>query len=334
MGMKELLQNVKKATVFLLILSLCVGISLTLPTHAKAEQEPSPEVSKGKPNIVKADKDDCLKCHVLNKQIAVSELTKERASNFISPDAYLKTAHGKTACTDCHVGYKPAEKRRVKAKFSRSTELKYTHTESEYRNYTQNANQACGATKCHPRQQKDYLRGSHSTKLAKATEEDLPLCTTCHGFHYIPNFLKKTKTGQKKISAQTKIEFAELVCGSCHRKEYDLYTGNYHYKALRLGNPDAPMCGDCHEGHKAKPLKAGTADAVVACKKCHKEANKNFTLYVVHLDPVSKTAPPEVLYVNLFYLVLTVLIISMASLHTVILHYRRKAEKRAKEMEE
>jgi hypothetical protein len=331
--MKEPLQIIKKITVFILILSLCVGFALTSSSYAADEPEPSPESSKGKPNIVKADKDDCLKCHVMSKKIKVSELLKEQPSNFISPEAYIETAHGKTACTDCHTGYKPAEKRRIKSKFSRSTELKYSHTESEYRNYTQTANQACGAPKCHPKPQKDYLRGSHSTRLAKGTE-DLPLCTTCHGFHYMTSFLKKTKGGQKKISAATKIEFSQMVCGSCHRKEYDLYTGNYHYKALRLGNANAPMCDDCHGGHKAKPLKAGTADAVVACKKCHKDANKNFSLYVVHLDPVSKTAPPEVLYVNLFYLVLTALIISMATLHTIILHYRRKAEKRAKEMEE
>lgn len=316
------------AILFALILTLTA-----VPSYAFTEEpEPSPESSKGVTIKVPADRDNCLECHTQKKQVKISVLLREKPSNFISPKAYLETSHAKVACTDCHKGYTKAERRRVPARFGK-IEYKTIHSEQEYRNYAQVANAACGDPKCHPGPQKDYLRGSHSQKLVKSTAE-LPTCTTCHNFHYIPSFLKKDKSGKKKVPAKTKIEFSVSVCGSCHRKELDEYSGNYHFKALRLGNQEAPMCDDCHGGHQASPLKAGTGDAVVACKKCHEHANTSFTKYVVHLDPVSREAPPEVLYVNLFYVVLTSLVVSMVVMHTTVLWVRRRGERRAKELAE
>lgn len=282
--------------------------------------------------VVVADKDKCLDCHTAKTKIQLDVASKEKPSTYLSPQLILATAHANLACTDCHKGYTRAIERRSISRFGKS-EVKVLHSEEEYRHYTQVATEACGDPKCHPKEQGDFLAGSHSQRIAK-TDKDLPTCTTCHNFHYIPRLFNDKKGKPLKISADMKVQVAVAVCGSCHIEALDTYTGNYHYKALRLGNANAPMCYDCHEGHKSTPLRAGTATAVQNCKKCHKGANKAFTDYVVHLNPIALTAPPEVLYANFFYSVLIVLILSMVTLHTLIQGSRKRKERRLEEQKE
>ncbi len=281
---------------------------------------------------VPADKDNCLECHTAKKKLQFTDISREKPSTYLSPELILKTAHAKLACTDCHKGYTRAIMRRSISRFGK-VEVKELHSEQEYRNYTQVATEACGDPKCHKKEQEEFLSGSHSTKITK-TEKDLPTCTTCHNFHYIPHLFTDEKGKTIKISAELKIQVAVQLCGSCHVSSLDTYTGNYHYKALRLGNANAPMCYDCHDGHKSVPLKAGTKEAVRNCKKCHKNANKEFTQYVVHLDPVALTAPPEVLYTNLFYTSLVALVLVVVGLHTTIQWTRKRREHRLKEQKE
>jgi hypothetical protein len=281
---------------------------------------------------VPADKENCLECHTAKKKLQFTEISREKPSTYLSPELILKTAHGGLACTDCHKGYTRAVMRRSISQYGK-VENKVLHSEQEYRNYTQVATEACGDPKCHKKEQEEFLSGSHSTRITK-TDKDLPTCTTCHNFHYIPHLFTDSKGKTIKISAELKITVAVQLCGSCHVSDLDTYTGNYHYKALRLGNADAPMCYDCHDGHKSVRLSPGTKEAIVNCKKCHKNANKEFTQYVVHLDPVALTAPPEVLYTNLFYTSLVILVLVVVGLHTTIQWTRKRRERRLQELKE
>ena len=282
--------------------------------------------------VVAADKEKCLDCHTAKTKIQVDVASKEKPSTFLSPQLILSTAHADLACTDCHKGHTRAIERKNISRFGK-TEVKVLHTEQEYRNYTQVATEACGDPNCHNEEEDDFLAGAHSQKIAK-TDKDLPTCTTCHNFHYIPRLFNDKKGKPLKISADMKIQVAVSLCGSCHIEALNTYTGNYHYKALRLGNREAPMCYDCHDGHKSTPLRSGTAEAVRNCKKCHDKASKDFTKYVVHLDPVALTAPPEVLYTNFFYTILIVMILSMVTLHTLIQGSRKRKERRLEEQKE
>lgn len=290
-------------------------------------------VSRAQRNVkVPADKENCLECHTAKKKIQFTDISSEKPSTFLSPELILKTAHAKLACTDCHKGYTRAIMRRSISRFGK-VEVKELHSEQEYRNYTQVATEACGDPKCHKKEQAEFLAGSHSTKITK-TEKDLPTCTTCHNFHYIPRLFNDEHGKPRKISAELKIDVAVKLCGSCLITDLDTYAGNYHYKALRLGNANAPMCYDCHDGHKSTPLKSGTKEAVKNCKKCHPNANKEFTQYVVHLDPIALTAPPEVLYTNLFYTSLVVVVLVVVGLHTTIQWTRKRRERILKERKE
>lgn len=281
---------------------------------------------------VPADKENCLECHTAKKKLQFTEISREKPSTYLSPELILKTAHAKLACTDCHKGYTRAIMRRSISRFGK-VEVKKLHSEQEYRNYTQVATEACGGPKCHKKEQEEFLAGSHSTRITK-TDKDLPTCTTCHNFHYIPHLFTDEKGKALMISSKLKIDVAVQICGSCHVSSLDTYTGNYHYKALRLGNTKAPMCYDCHDGHNSIPLKAGTKEAVKNCKKCHPNANKEFTQYVVHLDPLAVTAPPEVLFTNLFYTSLVVLVLVVVGLHTTIQWTRKRRERKLEELKE
>ncbi len=297
----------------------------------------SPAVAAGatkqvKTFVVTADKENCLECHTAKTKIQIDVASKEKPSTFLSPQLILETAHANLACTDCHKGHTRAMERRSISRFGKS-EVKVLHSEQEYRNYTQVATEACGDPNCHKKEQEEFLAGAHSQRIAK-TDKDLPTCTTCHNFHYIPRLFNDKNGKPLKISAEMKINVAVALCGSCHIEALTTYTGNYHYKALRLGNREAPMCYDCHDGHKSTPLQSGTPEAVQNCKKCHDKASKDFTKYIVHLDPVALTAPPEVLYTNFFYTVLIVLIMSMVTLHTLIQGSRKRKERRAEEQKE
>ncbi len=330
--MRQSVFNNRKLRVFAPLLILfsvlltvfLVAVSHSAPAHASSRQQAIVTVP--------ADKENCLECHAAKKKLQFTLVSREKPSTYLSAELILTTAHAKLACTDCHRGYTRAVMRRSISRFGK-IEVKVLHSEEEYRNYTQVATEACGDPKCHKKEQDEFLAGAHSQRIAK-TEKDLPTCTTCHNFHYIPRLFNDAKGRPKKISADLKNQVAVSLCGSCHQDAYVTYTGNYHYKALHLGNANAPMCYDCHDGHKSIPLRSGTSEAVINCRKCHKQANKDFTKYVVHLDPLSLTAPPEVLYTNIFYTSFTVLVLCMVGLHTSIQWTRKRKERRLKEQKE
>ena len=311
----------------ILVTALISGLSYTITGLNPVSASEKPKQVK-----VPADKENCLECHTAKKKIQLTAVGREKPSTYLDPNLVLATAHAKLACTDCHKGYTRAIERKSLSRFGKS-EVRVLHSEQEYRNYTQVATEACGDKNCHEKEQKDFLAGSHSQNIAK-TDKDLPTCTTCHNFHYIPRLFREKNGKPKKLSAQLKIDVAVSLCGSCHVDALNTYTGNYHYKALRLGNADAPMCYDCHSGHKSEPLRPGTKESIANCKKCHKKANKAFTYYVVHLNPTAITAPPEVLYSNLFYTALIIVVVSMVSLHTTIQWTRKRKERRLKEKQE
>lgn len=323
----------KKSTAILAALFLFISAFAGITFFAVNSTRPASAATRIQKVVkVPADKENCLECHTEKKKMKMDVIGKEKPSTYLSPELILKTAHATLACTDCHKGYTRAVERKNVSRFGKA-EVKVLHSEQEYRNYTQVATEACGDAKCHKKEQTEFLAGSHSQKITK-TDKDLPTCTTCHNFHYIPRLFRDKKGKQIKLSAQTKIDVAVALCGSCHVKDLNTYTGNYHYKALRLGNANAPMCYDCHDGHKSARLTSGTPEAVKNCKKCHENASEDFTKYVVHLDPIALTAPPEVLYTNFFYSVMIVGIFAAVLLHTLIQGSRKRKERKIEEQKE
>ncbi len=87
------------------------------------------------------------------------------------------------------------------------------------------------------------------------------VCTDCHGVHTIK--------GVEATEAR-----APKTCGKCHIKIFEDYSKSIHGKVALEGNPDAPLCIDCHGEHsikfpydteaKVSPLKVSDT-----CSQCH-----------------------------------------------------------------
>ena len=92
-------------------------------------------------------------------------------------------------------------------------------------------------------------------------------CVSCHSPHF------KHEKGSMP-SAKWRIHVTE-ACRDCHEAEVEGYDKSGHYKQVLAGNPNAPICSDCHAKHKV--LSPRNPESVVSvarldltCTRCHK----------------------------------------------------------------
>lgn len=122
-----------------------------------------------------------------------------------------------------------------------------------------------------------YYTSKHGEAFKKGNEE-VALCTDCHGYHEIlPSTHKNSKTNILNLS---------ITCGTCHSnfnmmKKYNIssdvvleYNLGIHAKKLREGNLSSPTCKDCHGTHGATP--AGIGEIEKVCGKCHIKTREYF----------------------------------------------------------
>ncbi|UCC39576.1 MAG: cytochrome c3 family protein [Candidatus Aminicenantes bacterium] len=178
---------------------------------------------------------DCTaKCHQQNKQI------KPGLSPLYYPDsvhgrAYLERgAQDAAKCWDCHTKHNikrqsdldsTVNKRNIPLTCSNCHEdmsviLKYNiHCEKPYQ---------------------DYLQSVHGKALYKAGLLSLAaVCTDCHGIHDIKG------VGEPSLIAKN-----PKTCGKCHILIFNAYKESIHGGEALNGNPDVPLCVDCHNEHK------------------------------------------------------------------------------------
>lgn len=159
-------------------------------------------------------------------------------------------------CTDCHTTHR---------------EMRETDTLSSINR--KNISQTCA--KCHKSIYDEYLRSDHS--LLNDTEKlKYPVCNDCHSSH--------------EISEIDKDQFmfeVTVQCGTCHKKLSETYKDTYHGKAYMLGDMQAARCSDCHGSHNIYKVEnpysqLSYKNIVNTCKKCHANANLEFTGYLTH----------------------------------------------------
>lgn len=117
-----------------------------------------------------------------------------------------------------------------------------------------------------PEAAEHYLDSMHGRALLKMGLVVAPSCNDCHGVHDIrPSTVEGSPIHPTRINA---------TCGACHVKVEEIYNQSVHGQLLAQGNPDAPICTDCHTAHEIEdPLGAhfkSTTDQ--KCGKCHEEA--------------------------------------------------------------
>ncbi len=185
----------------------------------------------------------CLSCHS-NPDLKMTLPSGEQLSLFIDKDKLQTSVHSPNGieCEACHTNITSFPHPAV--------------TDQTRRELTRDLYSAC--QKCHP---DNYSRALDSMHAQAATGGNLnaPVCTDCHGSHYI----------QPPDQPRTLIP---ATCGNCHTQEYATYQSSVHGNALvQESNPDVPVCTTCHGVHNIQnPL---TQQFRIAepdlCASCH-----------------------------------------------------------------
>ncbi|MGZ5514087.1 MAG: hypothetical protein ACXW2O_03125 [Candidatus Aminicenantales bacterium] len=184
------------------------------------------------------------------------------------PSSYPDSVHGRAylerhepevaRCWDCHGHHviKPAadpdslvNRRNIPMTCSRCHEdmavvVKYNiHAESPYR---------------------EYSRSVHGRPpSAGGGPEFAAVCTDCHGVHNIQG------AGTPRLPAKE-----PATCGKCHSHVLDAYAKSIHGREALKGNPDVPLCVDCHGEHAVAPAASPASPTARArvpdtCSTCH-----------------------------------------------------------------
>lgn len=183
----------------------------------------------------------CMQCHG-ESDFDLDLPDGRKVSLTVDAATFAQSVHGQDLkCTDCHTGMAeiPHPERPVK-------------TIDQFRAGFRDV-----CKPCHFDKYAQSLDGVHYQVLAKGNDA-APWCTDCHGAHDItpPN---KPRT---KISD---------TCSACHPEVAETYMQSVHGKALAAGNPDVPVCTDCHRAHDISDPRTESwlVQSPELCAKCH-----------------------------------------------------------------
>jgi hypothetical protein len=231
-------------------------------------------------NLVKV----CTKCHTDTKIVAEHNLPSvERIKNYESSVHMLAlTEKGlavSAACNDCHGSHKIKPPDNPESSANRL-----------------NIPKTCA--QCHQGIYQSYLESVHGQDYLKGND-DVPICTDCHGEHSI-----KAHTSPDSTVYSTHI--AE-ICSNCHENEslskrygfaarrLQSYLGTYHGIASKMGDTKVANCASCHGYHDIRP--ANDPKSAIypenipdTCGKCHPQAGKNFAEGKVHIEELRESS--------------------------------------------
>jgi nitrate/TMAO reductase-like tetraheme cytochrome c subunit len=169
--------------------------------------------------------------------------------------------------------------------------------------------------RCHSAIYDAYRQSVHGAALTQEGNTDVPTCIDCHGVH---NIVDPTTNAFRLQSPQ--------VCAKCHTDQkimdkygistqvLNTYVADFHGTTVTLFEKvtpeqatNKPVCYDCHGVHNIKRVDDPVyglemkQNILLACKRCHPDANTNFPdAWMSHYIP-SPTHYQIVYYVNLFY---------------------------------
>lgn len=110
----------------------------------------------------------------------------------------------------------------------------------------------------------EYMRSVHGKALfEKGLLRFAAVCTDCHGVHNIKG------VGEPHLMAKQ-----PQTCGGCHELIYKEYKESIHGQQALAGNPDAPLCVDCHGEHaiispSEAQSPASSRNIADTCSTCH-----------------------------------------------------------------
>jgi len=196
--------------------------------------------------------------------------------------------------------------------------------------------------RCHSAIYDTYKQSVHGAALTQESNIDVPTCIDCHGVH---NIADPTTNAFRLQLPQ--------VCARCHTdpaimdkygistQVLNTYVADFHGTTVTLfekTTPDQatnkPVCFDCHGVHDIKRVDDPVyglqmkENLLLACQRCHPDANSNFPdAWMSHYIP-SPTNFPIVYYVNLFYKIFIPAVIGSMVIFVISDIVRRLIERR------
>ena len=279
------------------VAGLAVGIVLCTPALGEEEMIPN---------------EACLDCHS-DEELTMDRADGKEVSIFVDEAKLKASVHMDNQCADCHEDLtvdhpddeKPAAPVNCEScheeageEFSTSVhgaprangmEIAATcitchtgahemvpvkHLDSPVSKF--NLPQLCGT--CHEDEEKAHELGLkkhdalahfrdsiHGQSLFKKGLIFAPSCNDCHGVHDI-------KPGADVTSRTNRARISE-TCTTCHKGVEKIYAKSVHGELLAKGDPDAPVCTDCHTAHDIeRPSNAHfKANSDQSCGKCHQD---------------------------------------------------------------
>lgn len=232
-----------------------------------------------------------------------------RPGLFTPPDALLDGPHAAMACTDCHldsvklphaITLKPANctaschesaaaeyRRGIHAEAAAAGDTRapscanchgghdvYPTSDRRSKTYPLNVINLCGD--CHSQHHEkttngrdetqyvqNYMQSVHGKAVQIAGLVVAATCADCHEGHEV-------RPAADEVSSINRQQIPE-TCGQCHRGIEEVYAKSIHGQKLAQGDPDAPVCSDCHTAHAI--TQAATPgfmrDIVGECGQCH-----------------------------------------------------------------
>lgn len=309
------------------------------------------------------DNSDCFSCHE-DKSLSKKDASGTTINLAVDPARYAVSIHGSNTCTSCHaditeaphpdgfsakpVTCTPCHSNAVQS-YSASTHGtlrqagnpkaaicsdchgKHEIIPARMSNSPISPLQqltTCG--KCHAQEVEVFKTSIHGKALASGVR-DAPTCTDCHSDHQISDLRKASS-----------LQVAEDVCSRCHASErfntrnnlasdkVTTFFASYHGMSTKLGSSQSANCVSCHGAHNVLPSSdpqstVNRSNMVNTCRKCHPEANENFSLGKIHLDEKSTTGPGDQInwWVRRIYLLLIAGVIGGMLVHNILV-FRRK----------
>jgi predicted CXXCH cytochrome family protein len=193
---------------------------------------------------IPAEQEDCLGCHTDASQTFTLQ-SGEKLPLSIDQAAFARSVHGENLrCTDCHSD-KTSDHATGEVKFKSRREVTRAYYEQ------------CKG--CHFANYTKTLDGVHYAVMSKGNPK-AALCVDCHGAHDI----------SRPAQPRTRISG---MCSRCHQVEADVYAKSVHGRAA-AGNPDVPVCTDCHKAHDTTDPRDGALAMRTPeiCGRCHSDA--------------------------------------------------------------
>ncbi len=217
--------------------NLLLALAVVVAAAPAWAADPAPAKS-----AIPAEQDSCLGCHGSDATMTMDLAGGEKLSLYVDQESFARSVHGEMLrCTDCHadIADYPHETKPFKVKRDLAVAFYEQCKKCHFANYTKT------------------LDGVHFQVMAKGNKQ-AALCVDCHGAHAI------TRPGEPR-------SHISQTCAGCHKSIADVYVKSVHGKALVAGNPDVPVCTDCHRAHDIADPRKGALSLRTAeiCGRCH-----------------------------------------------------------------